>query len=70
EFDEQFMEIIPDPIPQPSRVIEVEYEEVIEHNAIRLVEREISQQADEDVDEGLSVFDIALANQAKLKTVK
>ncbi|WP_412778986.1 transposase domain-containing protein [Canicola haemoglobinophilus] len=65
EFDEQFMEIIPDPISQPSRAIEVEYEEVIEHNAIRLMKREA--EIEEDVDEELSVFDIALANQTKLK---
>lgn len=65
EFEGQFMETLPDFIPQPSHAIEVNYEEVIEHNAIRLVKKQMESK--EESDEELTVFDIAIANQIKLK---
>ncbi|WP_370429623.1 transposase domain-containing protein [Actinobacillus pleuropneumoniae] len=67
EFEDDFLAVIPDLKPQPTPKVEVEYEEVIEHNTIRIVEKEAIANK---IEEELSVFDIALEKQNKLSVIK
>lgn len=68
EFEESFMEVLPAPVPnKPVETIEAEFEEIVEHNAVRRVA--VTQVTDEQ--EGLSMFDIAIENQTqKLRVLK
>ena len=68
EFEERFLEMLPDSAPQPAKVAEVEYEEVIDFNAVRTVVKRA--EIEEEACEGLSLFDIALENQTKIKVIK
>ena len=68
EFEERFLEMLPDSAPQPAKAAEVEYEEVIDFNAVRTVVKRA--EIEEEACEGLSLFDIALENQTKIKVIK